>query len=1020
MSRRATAPNASFFLVIAAVFCSLLPAQEGTGQIVGTVTDASRAYVPGAKVSLAHTATGANRSTVSDSYGGFLFAGLPIGEYEVTIRMPGFATVRHTGVTVAVGLPTRLDVELQPSAVPQEITVQGGVELLNTQSAEGGRVLTPGEVTSLPLSGRNFLNLVTLQTGIQLNTATGRQSFVINGSPPHQGVNFLVDGTDGTGIETTEVGGGWLSSQTTTFALGLDSIAEFTVHTGNYSARYGRAMGGVIEAVTKSGTNQIHGNVFEFLRNNALNANQTQNNAAGVPIPKLEFNQFGANSGGPIVKDKMFFWVGYEGLRRIVGQSHTFTTLSDLGRASVVDPDMANFVRTYLPRANTQPTSNPYLALLVRNDLPRIREDMGTGRWDYHPSARDTFFARYNIHDTASNEPSFGTPKNDVIDSARQQIITLSGTHIFSPTTTGNIRLGVNRVVNLTQTTGPPAGVNLAGIFSLAGGFLNNWAIGLTEAGDFSRVHGRHTFSAGFEFRQLQNNRSQGLPAGSFSYLPGPNQLTNFFNNVPDQLSEGFVILGNAGTSGNVGGYFEDSFKATHNLTITAGLRYDYFLRPLERHGRMIGIVGSPFPLSQLQFTKPGEQVVKKDLNGFQPRLGLAWSISPRFVFRAGSGIYVGQAYNAVTTAAASTFVPPIIPKNLFDPYYVHPQEFFTRQQISNLHWPDDSVASPAALLQNVPPPTPNLPLPDWGNSVSYQWSAIFEGEIVKGTQASLGYVGSRTRGIVSDDYYNLPDPFHGGVRPNPAFGPIQLRGSCCHAHYNGLQATLRRPLGRGVEMNLHYTWAHSIDDTTGFSGNNDPGVTPQTNSLSLQRGNSTFDIRHNFNADFYYDLPLGRMQSHPGELLTGWTLGGIVRTNTGAHYSATTGGNVGDGVHTQRPNVLCADPSTGNATGLFSQILNKSCFATPTVANPVSGYFIGTLGRNTLTAPSVFTLDSYLQKNTRLTERLTHQFRAEFFNSLNNTNWGQPVASLNNPNFGRILGAGDGRQLQFAMKLIW
>ena len=1017
---RAMATNASFLFLIAAALCRPLPAQEGSGQIGGTVTDASHAYVPGASISLMHAATGVSRSTLSDNYGGFLFAGLPIGEYEVTAKLPGFATIRHTGVVVSVGVPTRLDFELQPSAVPQEVTVQGGAELLNTQSAEGGRVLTPTEVTSLPLSGRNFLNLVTLQTGVQLNTATGRQSFVINGSPPHQGVNFLVDGTDATGIETSEVGGGWLSSQTTTFALGLDSIAEFTVHTGNYSAKYSRAMGGVIEAVTKSGTNQLHGNLFEFLRNNAFNANQTQNNAANVPIPKLEFNQFGANSGGPILKDKMFFWTGYEGLRRIVGQSHTYTTLSDLGRASVVDPDMANFVNTYLPRANTPPTSNPYLALLVRNDLPRIREDMGTGRWDYHFNARDTLFARYNIHDTASVEPSFGTPKNDTIDSARQQIITLSDTHIFSPTTTGNLRLGVNRVVNLTQTTGPPAAVNLAGIFSLSGGFLNNWATGVTEAGDFTRVHGRHTLSAGFEVRQLQNNRSQGLPAGSFSYLSGTDQLTHFFNNVPDQLSEGFVILGNSGTSGNVGGYFEDTIKVSHNLTLTAGLRYDYFLRPQERHGRMIGIVGSPFPLSQLQFTKPGEQVVDKDLNGFQPRLGLAYSISPRFVFRAGGGIYVGQAYNAVTTAAASTFVPPIIPKNLFDPYYVHPQEFFTRQQVPNLHWPDDSFVSPAALLQNVPPPTPNLPLRNWGNTVSYQWSSIVEGEIVKGTQASVGYVGSRTRGIVSDDYYNAPNPFQGGVRPNPAFGPIQLRGSCCHAHYNSLQTTLRRPLGRGVEMNLHYTWAHSIDDITGFSGNNDPGVTPQTNSLSLQRGNSTFDIRHNFNADFYYDLPLGKLQSHPGKLLTGWTMGGIIRTNSGPHYSVVTGGNVGDGVHTQRPNISCADPNTGNATGLFSQILNKSCFATPTVADPITGFFVGTLGRNTLTAPSVFTLDTYMQKNTRLSERLTNQFRAEFFNTLNNTNWSQPISALNNPNFGRILGAGDGRQIQFAMKLIW
>ncbi len=210
------------------------------------------------------------------------------------------------------------------------------------------------------------------------------------------------------------------------------------------------------------------------------------------------------------------------------------------------------------------------------------------------------------------------------------------------------------------------------------------------------------------------------------------------------------------------------------------------------------------------------------------------------------------------------------------------------------------------------------------------------------------------------------------------------------------------------------------MDDIKGFSGNNDPGVTPQTNSLSLQRGNSTFDIRHNFNADFYYDLPLSGLQSHPGRLVKGWTLGGIVRANTGPHYTVVTGGNVGDGVHTQRPNSVCTDVRTSNATDLFSQVLNRACFATPTVADPTTGFFVGTLGRNTLTAPSVFTFDTYLQKNTRITERLTNQFRAEFFNLLNNTNWSQPVSALNNPNFGRILGAGDARQIQFALKLIW
>ncbi|HYZ83690.1 MAG TPA: TonB-dependent receptor, partial [Bryobacteraceae bacterium] len=937
---------------------------------------------------------------------------LPVGVYDLTVMQSGFASVKSTGVRIAVGTTSRLDVKLELATTGQQVTVQAQVDVIRTDTAEAGVLFTPHQVTNLPLNGRNFLQLVSLQPGVRNSGAASRQSFVMNGTPPQQAINFTVDGTDATGIETGEIGGIVMSGDRSTFALGLDSIAEFTVHSSTFSAKYGRTLGGFIETITKSGTNELHGNAFYFFRNDALNANTTQANAAGLRRPMLRFSQFGANAGGPILRNKLFFWAGYEATRRRTGRTNTFTVLSDLGRSSVISPVIQQYVKDYIPRANL-PTSNPLLGLLVRNDVTDIREDIGTARLDYYVGG-DNIFLRYNIHDSYATQPQLGTPLNDNLRPSRQELATVSWNHVFSPATTGNIRVGFNRPYTASVTTGPNPRINVQNLFSPGATYLHDYPQSETIAGDGTHVRGSHNLGFGFELRWTVDSRIQDNGA-AFTFFGGPNQLQNFFNNRPDRLDQTDNIGGNAGFSGNYSFYFQDDWKASRRLTLNLGLRWDYFIRPHERYGRVVGIEGSAFPLSQLRFKKPGEPLIPRDLTGFGPRFGFAFKATERTVLRGGFGMYNAGSYPAMTTAATSTYVPPVIPKELFDPAYTRPIVYFTPADIPSLAYPDVSFITRDALLRNLPAPSPIFPAPDWKNTYGYQWSFNVERALFSTSRLNVGYVGTRGLRIIGQDTFNLNRPLLGNTRENPAFGPITIRGSFNNSVYHSLQTTFSRQLSRGLLFNLYYTWSHAIDDIFGFAGQNDPGVTPQTNDRRMQRASSAFDIRHEFKADYYYDLPLGSNRWYAA----GWSVGGVTRINSGQPYTVVTGGNIGDAVHTQRPDLLCADAGTGQKPGLFVPVLNRSCFATPMV-DPATGYAAGNLGRNTFTGPSFVNFDFNLTKTTRITERLTHQFRTEFFNAFNNTNFNTPITALNSPDFGVIRGAAPGREIQFAMKLIW
>jgi hypothetical protein len=995
----------------------LLSQDAGTGTLTGVVMDPAGAAVPGANVSVTAIATHLVRSSSTDVVGNYTFANLPIGRYDVTVANSGFATITNTNVTVSVGTSTHLDVRLSISAANQEISVQAQTDQLNVSNAETGGLFNSAQVTDLPLAGRNFLNLVSVETGIRSDSVSGRQSFVINGAPPQQGFNFMVDGTDATGVETGEVGGGWTSPYQSTYALSLDSIAEFVVHSSSYSAKYGRALGGMVEAVTKSGTNDVHGNMFYYVRNNIFNANATQANAAGLSRPELRFNQYGANTGGAIVRNKLFYWLGFEGVNRRTGVTNNYTVLSPLGRSSIQNPVIQSFVNSYLPTANEPATSNPYLALLVRNDVSSVREDMGTARIDYNWARGDNLFVRYNIHDADAATPILGGVNTFP---GRQQLATTSWTHIFSPSMTANVRVGVDRAITTTAKNAPNPGIVLTGIFTVAGSYLRDFPQSETLAADLTKVKGAHTLQMGIEIRKTVDGRIQDN-GSSFNYFGGANQMNNFFNNQPDQLAQTDNIGGNAGFTGNYSPYFQDDYKVSRKLTLNLGLRWDYYIRPSERFGRVVGVEGSIFPLSQLHFKQPGQPLFDRDLTNFGPRFGFAYQVDDKSktVIRGGAGIFVGNNYPGLLTIAASTYIPPMIPASLYSFGYTRSITYFTPGTVPNLSFPNTSFISVNQLLQTLAlpnsGPAPTLVAPDWRDTAAYQWNFSVERAITTNSSLSADYVGTRSVHVIGQDAFNPIRPLAGNTREDRALGTLSVRGTFNNAFYNALQTKYTRRLSNGLQFEANYTWSHSIDDLFGYGGQDNPGVTPQTNSRQMQRGSSGYDKRHDFHAYYHYTLPLGSSR-----LARGWDVGGITRISSGVPYTVLTGTNIGDGSHVQRPNLLCTDASTGASTALFAQILNRSCFAAPTVVDPTTGFKVGNLGRNTFTGPSLINFDFTVTKDTKISERFTHQFRVDFFNIFNNTNYNPPNTSLNDPNFGRITGAAPGRELQFAMKLLW
>jgi outer membrane receptor protein involved in Fe transport len=988
-------------------FATSLLAQTNNATLRGFVKDTSQAAVPGAEVRVTNPGTGQSTAATTSDLGLFEFPFLAPGPYVLRVERQGFQTYNQQGIILAAGEVKRQDVNLTLGATTESVMVQSDVSALQSETAQISTSITPKRIESLPLLGRNFTSLITIQPGVTAITPGNGLSFSMNGGPSGNGFNITLDGTDATAISTQRVAtarNGFQQTNTTS----LEAVQEIRVYANNYSAEIGRATSGALNVVTKSGTNDFHFGLFEFFRNNLLNANGTVANAAGLSRAPIRLNQFGANAGGRLVRDRTFFWLGWENSNQRRGRTSTYNVLSDAGRAAIQDPSLRGYVDEWIPRANQPVAASSLTGLLIRNEIVAVRESIGTARVDHRFSDKNQIFFRYNILDAVSTIPGLFAPKAYGESNSRQTLYTLADSHTFSPTLVNELRIGANRFVTPQVGGGPlPSATITGGILTSVGTTENylNTAYNLVDTLFVQR--GRHGLKMGFEYREIQAGRkAQGN--ANFVY----NSLNDFFTNTPSQLSIFQRYGGTTGTGGSVAGFLQDDWKVTSTLTLNLGLRYDYFFVPGEKTGRAYNIISGIPPVANPVFNQTGQPMVARDLNNFSPRFGFAWSLRPKTVLRGGYGIFFAPQQASIGVSTSANASPPVIPESQFDPNFIQPAVSYTRTDAA-LRFPLTTYGTKY--------PTPGLTVfdPNYKENYAQQWNLTLEREISNGTVLSVGYVASKNTKVQASRLLNLPRPLFNNTREDPRFTNISYIAPLSSAHYQSMQVVFTRRLARGLTVDANYVWAHSIDNFANFFGLNAASAAAQNqNDLKFERGESEFDVRHQFKSSFLYQLPLPGANPMVRRMTQGWEVSGIMTARTGTPFTVVTGRSIGDGQNNQRANLTGADLWSGAPRALYARALNPAAFAVPTAVDPATGFVLGNAGKSILTGSPQVNWNLAIHRNFPMFERGVLQFRAEFFNAFNQVNYSNPVNSMANPNFGQILGAGSPREIQLALKL--
>jgi outer membrane receptor protein involved in Fe transport len=1025
--------------LLALTLLSAAPLLAQNAEISGLITDPSNLSVPNAKVVVQSTGTGAARTVSSNKQGEYRVPALLPGPYNITIAANGFKTVHQNGVVVEVDQRARLDFALTVGITTETITVEGSAPLLNTSDASVSTLIGNQFVENLPLNGRSFSSLIDLVPGVVLipsNTFEMGQ-FSVNGQRPDANY-FMVDGvsanlgTAGNGNLLHQGGAGQLpatsaSGGTSNLVL-LDALEEFRIQTSTFAPEYGRTPGAQISVVTKSGTNTFHGTAFEYFRNDKLDANDWFANANGLPRPELRQNDFGGVLGGPIIKNKLFFFGSYEGLR-------------------VRQPQVAN---TYVPSLATR-DSAPAAVQPLLNAFPLPNgPDLGDGtarftgsysdpstlnssgiRIDYLPTRRITIFGRYS--DAPSNlaqRAADGYEYSNVEQiKYRTQTLTVGSNQTITSRWTNELHFNYSRsrannfftLDNFGGAVPPPDSVlyppgaasqnSLAflyidtGITFLAGKVGDNLQQQINVTDNFSGIVGAHQLKFGLDYRRL--NPKAGLVPYSPQYI-----FLSLSNVLANTMPEAFIASATANTQllfSNWSLFAQDTWKATRSFTITYGLRWEYNAAPSSPNGTLPFTVAGVDNLATMTLAPPGAPLWRPQKDEFAPRLGLAWQPMPNWVLRAGAGIFYDLGYSTVADGISAF------------PYAQQRTILNTSFPLSaaNAAPPPFTTTPPASYLVVV---DPNHVLPR-----TYEWNAAVERTLGKSDVLTLTYLGAAGRKLMRRDLYNAP---------NPEFnGEFDLLVNGANSSYNALQIQYRHRFSHGLQTLLSYTWAHSIDDVSSdaYYLNVPPG------DSSSERGSSDYDIRQTFSGAVSYNIPA------PGSaiwktIFGNWGTDSIIYARSAPPVNVVTGldpfaGFLSGSASVQRPDLVpgvqlwISDPKVAGG-----RRINPTAFNNPTATVQ------GNLGRNALNGFGATQVDLTVRRQFKLHERLTLQARADLFNIFNHPNFGPPISYLSSPQFGQstqMLGAslgsggqsgglnplyqiGGPRSVQLALKLLF
>jgi hypothetical protein len=1016
---------------ILAIFGAALLGQAVNGTISGTVTDPSGAAIAGATVEVKNTATQVTRTVATNAQGRFSVPELFVGNYDVRVSIMGFQGSVQTGVPVVVGGERVVDFTMKIGQAQETVSVEAEASQIDTSSSAVSTLVEAKQVQDLPLNGRNYTQLITLAPGVQAMKpsapgfyGTG-EDYSVGGARP-EGQAFLMDNSNVQDFWNHGPGSAVLGT-----TLGVDAIAEFSIQTNTYSAQFGGS-GAAINAVTKSGGNDFHGTLFEYLRNSALDARAFYD---PQQIPGFRRNQFGGSLGGPIKKNKAFFFFNYEGLRNNQGLTQVATTPTAAARVGAANP-LINQILSYYPL----PTYN------IVGGVGNVQEG-GTqvgdenyliGRVDYNFSASDSIFSRYvsdraYFHDPFSGGPIPLWPETH---HTANQYATVEERHLFSPQILNLARASFVRTREGSDLTNNEPGLSfypgqkngtlaITGLSPLGSSIFLPFYFVQNKFGVGDDVYwtlGKHNIRFGVDMERVDSNlNAPGWLGGEFSFSSLSQflaaQPTFFLGPLPNLLDgdRDFREI-------DLNGYVQDDWKVNSKLTLNIGLRYEFVSNPVTNKHPLYAITS--FATSTDWTHVPNVFRNNPSLKNFDPRVGFAYDpfSDHKTSIRGGFGI----------------FHDPIAPRTYASAYYFDPP------------FSSDFILFP-------PFPFPNFgaaPGPSQSNGVDYntdvtpylmQYNFNIQREIAPATILQVGYVGSKGVHLFYQADRNAPVPVVGSdghqvfgtltpfgispnVRANPALGAFNSAEDGANSVYNSLQVTVNRRFQKNVQGQLSYTWSHCIDDSSSTYGLEEGGF-PVQNPLNMaaDRASCAFDRRHSLVASSLVQLPFhGKFTGH--QLVEGWQVTGIGSVHSGIPF------NVGDGFDQagtgnifayDRPNLNPGYTANSIVTGTLNNWFNPAAFSLSPVGE------LGNFGRNVLRGPGFWNIDFSAIKDTKLKERLTLQFRAEFFNILNHASWGLPNAAAFtqapggggniNPIAGRITTlANNMRQIQFALKLIF
>ena len=980
---------------------------QSSSSLQGYVTDLNGAVVLNASITATNVETSTERKAQTGANGMYQFAALAVGTYQVQVSATGFRTEVAENVRVTVARTITRNFQLTLGQVSEKVTVGAEIDAIDRASVSFGQSFSEAAVQNTPLNGRHFVDLGTLipgsvtppQNGVLTAPTRGQGPFSFNSAGAREDtVNFQING-----INLND-----LAFNVITVAPSITTIREFKVDNSTITADIGRSSGSVVNIATRSGTNEFHGELFHYLRNDALDARNFFNFTSPNP-PPFKRNQFGGALGGPIVRGRLFFYFAYEGVRQRQGLDLNSLVLSDAQRAGVTDPVVRNLV-DLIPRANfIDSTGN---ARFIGSATAPVDLDQYSLDISYNLNENDWIHGYYSIQNDKRGEPTLQgntIPGFGDVRKGLRQVFTFSETHTFNPNVINEARFGFNRIFVTFDPVGKynPADfgiqngineelalpqINVAGGLNF-GGPLNfpqgrgDTTFVVSDTLNYSR--GKHQFKFGGEFRRFLNNNFTRDP-GSFNF---PN-MAAFLNGIANAFS---ITLGDRASSisqGALGAFARDTYRWRQNLSFELGFRYEWNMSPTERYDRFV--VFDPDTASLLRVGTDIDQPYRTNSANFEPRVGLAWDPfkDGKTAVRLGYSWMVDQPLTNVVIGTSAN--PPLA----------------TPLTVTGSIPLNDAIGR--ARASGLAPQTVDH---GFRNAQVQTYNINIERELFRALSLTAGYFG--TKGTHLRLSRNINQPVN-GVRPVPRLsaqspilpgvqlGNITQVESTGNSSYNALWAVVNSRLDRGPQLHASYTWSKSIDYNSSFTV---PIVVQNSYDLRNSRGLSDFDARHRFVMTAIYELPF-----RGNQLVEGWEFAAIVQAQSGNPVNIVTSSAAVNGIpNTVRPNV-------NGPVGILGTV--ERWFDT-SVFQAVNDF--GSLGRNVLIGPGFNNTDVSVVKTFELGRGTRLQFRSEVFDVFNHANFGQPGNVVGSQTFGRITNtrfptgdSGSSRQMQFAVKFVF